>query len=185
MEDLLTVLSELHGAVDQPRPVDVLDLVLEKTHYAIWLASQRDGPSRLQHVEHLRGLLEHSGAPDLATWLADMHLGDVEEAADSHSVALLTVHAAKGREWPVVFVTGVEEGLLPHVRKPAAGEPEPADDEERRLTYVALSRCQVLLYLTYCRTRRPPVDGPAPVPEPRVPSRYLRGLPTDLITRVA
>jgi DNA helicase-2/ATP-dependent DNA helicase PcrA len=185
MEDLLTMLSELHGAVDQQGPVDVLDLVLEKTHYAVWLASQRDGPSRLQHVEHLRALLEHSGAPDLATWLADMHLGDSEEAADPHSVALLTVHAAKGREWPVVFVTGVEEGLLPHVRKPAAGEPEPADDEERRLTYVALSRCQVLLYLTYCRTRRPPVDGQAAWPEPRVPSRYLRGLPTDLITRVA
>lgn len=94
-------------------------------------------------------------------------------------------HAAKGREWPVVFVTGIEEGLLPHVRPPLSGQPEPSDDEERRLTYVALSRCQVLLYLTYCRTRRPVLDGQPGRPEPQQPSRYLRGLPMDLVARVA
>jgi superfamily I DNA/RNA helicase len=84
-----------------------------------------------------------------------------------------------------VFVTGVEEGLLPHVRASISGQPEPNDDEERRLTYVALSRCQVLLYLTYCRTRRPFVDGQPGRSEPRQPSRYLRGLPADMIARVA
>jgi ATP-dependent DNA helicase UvrD/PcrA len=86
---------------------------------------------------------------------------------------------------PVVFVVGTEEGLLPHVRPQGPGEPEPDDAEERRLTYVALSRCQVQLYLTYCRTRRPMIGGEPGRPESRRPSRYLRELPPDLVERAA
>ena len=86
---------------------------------------------------------------------------------------------------PVVFVVGVEEGLMPHVRPPRSGEPETDDAEERRLTYVALSRCQVQLYLTYCRSRRPLINGELGRPEPRRPSRYLRALPPDLVTPAA
>jgi DNA helicase II / ATP-dependent DNA helicase PcrA len=88
-----------------------------------------------------------------------------------------SVHAAKGREWPVVFVVGLEEGLLPLVHSRMIGEPEPDDSDERRLTYVALSRCQVLLYLTYCRARRRTASGkPDGRPEPRRVSRYLQSL---------
>jgi DNA helicase-2/ATP-dependent DNA helicase PcrA len=113
---------------------------------------------------------------DLATWLADLHLGEADAAADDRAVSLLTVHSAKGKEWPVVMVTGLEEGLLPHIGRSAPGEPEADDSEERRLTYVALSRCQALLYLTYCRARRPLVGNQIGRLEPRRPSRYLRGL---------
>jgi superfamily I DNA/RNA helicase len=110
-----------------------------------------------------------------------LQLGEAEPEPDQQAVALLTVHGAKGREWPVVFVVGVEEGLLPHARPGRPGEPAPDDAEERRLTYVALSRCQVQLYLTYCRARRPTRDGEMARPEPRRPSRYLRALPAELV----
>jgi DNA helicase II / ATP-dependent DNA helicase PcrA len=185
VEALFTLLTDLHTASQDLPPVRVLEAVLQRTGYTAWLVGQADGPARLQHVEHLHALLEHSTAPDLATWLADLHLGEADPEPDQHAVALLTVHRSKGREWPVVFVVGTEEGLLPHVRPQGPGEPEPDDAEERRLTYVALSRCQVQLYLTYCRTRRPMIGGEPGRPEPRRPSRYLRELPPDLVERAA
>jgi DNA helicase-2/ATP-dependent DNA helicase PcrA len=185
VEALLALLMDLHALVESRAPVQVLETVLDRTAYAAWLSSQRDGPARLQHVEHLHALLLHATAPDLATWLVDLNLGEADCKPDQDAVALLTVHGAKGREWPVVFVSGIEEGLLPHVRPSRPGEPEPDDAEERRLTYVALSRCQVQLYLTYCRTRRPSVDGEMSKPVPRQPSRYLRALPSDLVVPAA
>jgi superfamily I DNA/RNA helicase len=78
---------------------------------------------------------------------------------------------------PVVFVAGLEEGLLPLLHSQPNGEPQPDDSEERRLTYVALSRCQVLLYLTYCQARRRIATGqPDGRPQPRRVSRYLQSL---------
>jgi superfamily I DNA/RNA helicase len=165
----------------------VLELILERTGYAVWLASQQDGPARLGRIEELHAVVEGSPAPDLATWLADWHLGEADGPADgqAEAVALTTIHSAKGAEWPVVFVVGLEEGLLPHGRPGRAGDTAPEDDEERRLTYVAFSRPQVLLYLTYCRTRRPVLDGQERPAEPRRPSRFLHPLPAELIHRVA
>jgi DNA helicase-2/ATP-dependent DNA helicase PcrA len=185
VEDLLAMLIELQADSQDERPMRVLELVLDRTKYSVWLANQQDGPKRLQNLAPLHALLEQTTAPELGTWLADLHLGEADAAPDPRCVSLLTVHGAKGREWPVVFVTSVEEGLLPHVRPPLSGQPEPNDDEERRLTYVALSRCQMLLYLTYCRTRRRLIDGQPGRSEPQQPSRYLRGLPADMITRMA
>ena len=181
VEALLQLLAELRTANEGGSPVQVFQDVLERTGYLAWLAQQRDGAARLEQVGRLHTLLEHATAPDLATWLADLHLGEAEPAADQQAVALLTAHGSKGREWPVVFICGLEEGLLPHVRSARPGEREPDDGEERRLAYVALSRCQVQLYLTYCRTRRGTVDGEPGRPEPRRPSRYLRVLPAELI----
>jgi DNA helicase II / ATP-dependent DNA helicase PcrA len=134
-------------------------------------------------VELLHALLEQTVAPDLGTWLIDLHLGETDSLPNDNAVNLLTVHGSKGREWPIVFVCGVEEGLMPHLR--FGGEAEHDDAEERRLTYVALSRCQVQLYLTYCRARRPVVRGQPGRPETRHPSRYLRALPAPLIEPVA
>ena len=70
---------------------------------------------------------------------------------DSHAITMMTIHAAKGLEFPVVFVAGMEEGIFPH----AAGETEPGRiEEERRLAYVAITRAEERLYLTYAATRR-------------------------------
>ena len=92
-------------------------------------------------------------------WLTDLHLGDVDGPADTRAIALSTIHSAKGGEWPVVFVVGLEDGLLPHLRPGRMTEGTPGEDEERRLAYVAISRTQVLLYLVYCRTRRLSTGG--------------------------
>jgi DNA helicase-2/ATP-dependent DNA helicase PcrA len=180
VEGLLKLLDELHTSTAGQKPFAVLETILERTAYAVWLASQKDGPSRLQHVEQLHSLLQHTQTPDLGTWLADMHLGEADPEPDQHAVSLLTVHAAKGREWPVVFLVGIEEGLLPHTLSHGSTEVD-LYDEERRLTYVALSRCQVMLYLTYCETRRRTDGAGVGSLDMRKPSRYLRALPPNLV----
>ena len=126
--------------------------------------------------------MESSPAPDLATWLIDMHLGDVDGPAfgGTQATLLSTIHGAKGGEWPVVFVIGCEEGLLPHVRPTVVGRPTPAEHEERRLAYVAFSRSEVLLYLVYCQARRLPTETGVGRLEPRRPSRFLIALPPNL-----
>jgi DNA helicase-2/ATP-dependent DNA helicase PcrA len=132
-------------------------------------------------VGRLRELLAGAEAPDLATWLADLQLDEAEAAAtDDRAVPLLTIHSSKGREWPVVFIAGWEEGLMPFGRAPS-GPDEAAADEERRLAYVALSRSQVQVYLTWCRSRWRGREGRDGRRELRQPSRYLRALPPELV----
>ena len=186
VEELLARLDELHQDTRECRPVQVLEVLLERTGYSTWLATQKDGPAKLHHLEELQSVMESSPAPDLATWLIDMHLGEVDGSASTgtQAVVLSTIHGAKGGEWPVVFVIGVEEGLLPNVRPSSAGQPSRAEDEERRLAYVAFSRTQVLLYIVYCQARRLTADGELGRLEPRRPSRFLLTLPPNLIERV-
>ena len=185
VERLLALLEDIHAASRSSRPSEALELVLDRTGYATWLASTERGRGHLEHVECLRRLLAASEASDLATWLADLHLDEAEAAAaDDRAVPLLTIHASKGREWPVVFIAGCEEGLLPFGRAPS-GQEDAANDEERRLVYVALSRSQVQVYLTWCRSRWRGAEGQDGRRELRQPSRYLRGLPADLIVPAA
>src|SRR5215471_15934080 len=147
---------------------------------------QANRRGHLDHVQSLRDLLASSEAPDLATWLADLHLGDVEASpADTAAVPLLTIHGSKGREWPVVFICGLEEGLLPLGRTAHDQAAVDDRDEERRLAYVALSRSQIQVYLTWCRTRLGDADGQNPRRELRQPSRFVRSLPPELIQAIA
>ncbi|MBV8717274.1 MAG: hypothetical protein JOZ65_19610, partial [Chloroflexi bacterium] len=186
VEEFLQLLQDLHGDADGQPPGGVLDKLLERIPYREWLQTQKDGPARLKHVDELRAVMHGSAAPDLATWLIDMQLGEVDGPADAgaRSVTLTTIHGAKGSEWPVVFLVGCEDGLLPHGVRSGSRTPRRSEDEERRLAYVALSRTQVLLYLVYCRARRFSHDDGSARLEPRQPSRFLLGLPADLIERV-
>jgi ATP-dependent DNA helicase Rep len=100
---------------------------------------------------------------------------------DSDAVRLSTIHAAKGLEYPHVFLVGVEEGLLPHAGSsdaPAAEEDDPIGpqriEEERRLMYVAVTRAQRSLTITWCRTRRRARDRIE-----RIPSRFLQEMQLD------
>jgi superfamily I DNA/RNA helicase len=90
---------------------------------------------------------------DLGTFLDTLALnGDTESLwPDAEKVSLMTMHAAKGLEFPVVFVTGCEKGLLPFARP---GKAPLNIDEERRLLYVAMTRAQEILCLTYAKKRR-------------------------------
>jgi DNA helicase-2/ATP-dependent DNA helicase PcrA len=186
VEQLLSFVEELHRATLSCRPIHALDIVVQKTGYAVWLAAQPQGLDRLAHLEELRSVVAASQAPDLGTWLLDLYLGEVDGPDPrDRAIILSTIHSAKGGEWPVVFVVGLEDGLIPRLSHSSRlTQDDYAHDEERRLAYVAVSRTQALLYLVYCRARRSNADGrPGPL-EPRRPSRFLRSLPPDLIEHV-
>jgi DNA helicase-2/ATP-dependent DNA helicase PcrA len=185
VEGLLSLINDLHQQAHDCGPAEAFALVLDRTGYRAWAALGPGGARRLASLDLLAALLAASAAPDLGTWLADLHLGDMGVPAPDHagSVTLSTIHRSKGMEWPVVFVVGAEDGLLP--LGAAAGTEAASDEDERRLAYVAVSRPQVLLYLTYCRVRRPLRGGELGPPERRRPSRYLSTLPSALLEPVA
>ncbi|MGH9342014.1 MAG: ATP-dependent helicase [Acidobacteriota bacterium] len=99
---------------------------------------------------------------------------DADDYDESAAVTLMTVHNAKGLEFPVVFLVGCEEGLFPHSRSVAEDDIE----EERRLCYVGLTRAQKKLYLTYSRKRR---QYGRQSDELNRPSRFLAEIPPDLL----
>ncbi len=179
---LLALIDDLHGRSLELTPAQMLDLVLERSRYATWLAAQPDTSTRLAHVATLRTLAERAEG-GLGTWLVDLQLGeDVAPGPDdAGKVLLTTIHGAKGGEWRVVFVVGVEEGLLPHPRALLLKGTECTGlREELRVAYVAITRPRERLYLTCCRTRRLGERS-----ELRRPSRFFRGLPAHLIQRAA
>ncbi len=107
---------------------------------------------------------------------AALEAGDAQADDVQDAVQLMTLHSAKGLEFPVVFVTGVEEGLFPH----AMSADDPARlEEERRLCYVGMTRAMQRLYLTHAESRR--LHGREEYP---MPSRFLRELPVELLEEV-
>ncbi len=119
------------------------------------LEDARDGRDRLANVKRLVGLVaEHEREaedPSLGAFLETVKLvsdGDAPEGGGA--VRMLTVHSAKGLEFPVVFIPGMEDGIFPHGRSLDEGD----DEEERRLCYVALTRAERRLFLSRARIRR-------------------------------
>ena len=115
------------------------------------------------------------GPAPLETFLESVTLvSDIDELdEDSGSAALMTLHSAKGLEFPVVFMVGMEEGLFPHQR--AVTEHEELE-EERRLCYVGMTRAQQLLYVSCSRSRM--LYG---MPSSNLSSRFLKEMPVDLV----
>jgi DNA helicase-2/ATP-dependent DNA helicase PcrA len=136
--------------------------------------SPEAGSRKVEAIEGLLRSLESfeqrtAGKPSLARWLANLALDSREEEAPGEGVSLLSLHAAKGLEFPVVFLVGMEEDLLP-----CAGIQGEARDlaEERRLAYVGLTRAREVLFLS-----RALVRVKRGKPAPRTPSRFLADLP--------
>jgi len=176
---LVELIRELHSATAVQAPAPLLDLVLAKSGYSDWLKQQGDCTERVRHLGALRSVAARAET-DLGTWLADLHLDqEVDPAADDQRVLLSTIHASKGREWSIVFLTGLEEGLLPHARALAGSEDEDGPtglEDERRVFFVGLTRPRLLVCLSYCRERQ--AGGTV---RPRRPSRFLEDLPADLV----
>jgi len=160
-------------------------LVTEVDLYAHARGSVQSAEAGGRKVDAIDGLLrsleayeQRTARPSLATWLQRLALDsrDEEDPAAEDGIALMTLHAAKGLEFPVVFLVGVEEDLLP-----CAGiQGEARDlDEERRLAYVGITRARERLYLTRAaaRTKRGKV-------QPRTPSRFLEDLPAGAHEKV-
>lgn len=146
-------------------PIQILDTVLEKTDYLDYLNDGTEkGLSRIDNVKELRSVATSFGS--LSEFLEHVSLVDLNDSIKAldrpvppitrspyhqhNAVTLMTLHAAKGLEFPVVFIVGIEEGLLPHIRSMDTREEL---EEERRLTYVGLTRAKEELHLTYARER--------------------------------
>jgi len=143
------------------------------------------GLDRIENLEELvsaardyRPAPEDAEMPLLAAFLTHAALESGEGQADAHSdcVQLMTLHSAKGLEFPLVFLVGVEEGLFPHQR--SAEDPVQLE-EERRLCYVGITRAMRKLVVTYAESRR--LHGTDYYPQP---SRFIRELPRELVEEV-
>ena len=176
-ESLVRMIEQLNEAASHLTPAQLLDGSLMLSGYRKWLEEQ-GASSSLSALAKLRRLLEH--ADDVQSWLADTQVPEDGQEELGPAVILSSIHQSKGCEWRAVFVTGLEEGLLPNSRALAEGDQAEALLEERRLAYVAVARARERLYLTYCRRRTIGDENVS-----RLPSRFLRSLPRGLLRPAA
>src|SRR5271166_2031864 len=173
------LIEELAAELPHKEVHEVLTDILERTGYQKMLETDKDpeAESRLGNLHELvNAAAEASERGEGVTEFLD-HAALVADSDDldlRSQISLLTMHNAKGLEFPVVFVAGLEEGLFPHTR---SLESKAAMEEERRLCYVGMTRAEKLLYLTWAQFRRRFGGGS---PERAVPSRFLREVPRGL-----
>ncbi len=174
--------TDREGEEKQPAPVaEVLKLILDETQMIEKLREKRD-PQEEARAENLEELVAVAREFDvrapgagLLEFLTEVSLVAAADDLDDRSgtVSLMTLHTAKGLEFPAVFITGVEEGLLPHQM---SVDEIGGISEERRLMYVGITRARKRLYLTLASTRATFGDiGVA------MPSRFLQEIPAELI----
>ena len=155
--------------------------LLEHIEYDDWLEQQADNHDqarrRMRSLQDLIGWVERLAADtgsgeELIARLTLAASPDDEREQDAEEVRLMTLHAAKGLEFPWVWLAGLEEGLLPHRHSIDEGRIE----EERRLMYVGLTRAERRLSLSFCKTRRQFGEV-----SQREPSRFIEELPLELL----
>jgi DNA helicase II / ATP-dependent DNA helicase PcrA len=176
LEDFATTVQRLSGQRAELSPPAFIDLVLQASGYRKALEQERspEAEGRLENLEELIAAAEDfahaEGETTVEAFLDSVALmSDIDELKDADArVTLMTLHSAKGLEFPVVFLTGLEEGVFPHAR--SMNDTEEVE-EERRLCYVGLTRARDRLYLSYAVHRR--IHGYG-VGEP---SRFLREMP--------
>ncbi|MDP4000175.1 MAG: UvrD-helicase domain-containing protein [bacterium] len=175
MHAKLRKLVEDGGTVDE-----LITAMLKETGYAEWIDDGTvEAAARLENLKELSGAAKRydhlKGEEGLSVFLEDVSLiTDVDQYdQDADSVTLMTLHAAKGLEFPVVMIVGLEEGIFPHSRSLMdASEME----EERRLAYVGMTRAMKRLYLLHAASRV--LYG---TPQANLPSRFLSEIPEGLL----
>lgn len=185
LDELSELLFELMGEAADVPVKQLLDDVLLKTGYLEELQSSKD-PQDESRVENLKEMLsvteefavkcERNGEePTLENFLSDVALvADIDDAElGEEAVTLMTLHSAKGLEFPDVFLVGMEEGIFPHSRTLMD---ENEIEEERRLCYVGITRAEKHLFLSNARTRT--IYGRT---QYYTPSRFLQEVPRNLV----
>jgi DNA helicase-2/ATP-dependent DNA helicase PcrA len=159
---------------------EVLKFLIDRTGY-IKVLEEEDSPDALARVENLRELVNAAmDSKDRGETMQEFldHaalVSDVDQYDAKSQVTLMTLHSAKGLEFPLVFLVGMEEGLFPHSRTFL----NPDDiEEERRLAYVGMTRAMDTLVLSWARYRR---RYGTDMPEASIPSRFLEEVPPQLI----
>lgn len=178
------IFEELTEAADLVELPELLDMILEKTGYGNAMKLLGDeGENRLENISELKTTManyeEEAEEPSLSGFLEEISLYTDIDGLDSAEdyVKLMTMHAAKGLEFPVVFVAGVEENIFPSSR---SLDNEADLEEERRLAYVAITRAKKKLYLIHSLERM--IFGRT---NRNMPSRFLKELPAKNINKVS
>jgi ATP-dependent DNA helicase UvrD/PcrA len=186
--DFVAVLDELKAGVEEGRSPSVLvqdAWTLSGLLRELEADTSIEGQGRVENVRELQSAAEEyelrdlGEEPTLAGFLESIALvTDADQVeTGSQSVTLMTLHTAKGLEYPVVFIVGLEENVFPHVR--SIGEPRDLE-EERRLAYVGITRARERLYLTNAWSRT--LFGATNY---NLPSRFLKEVPEELVTVTA
>ena len=170
----ITLLDEL-GALVADGPADVLQAALDRSGYLAELEAEHsvESAGRLENLGELVGSARDFG--DVAEFMEQVALvADADEVdGDDSRVILMTLHTAKGLEYPVVFLVGAEEGIFPHIR--ALTEPDELE-EERRLAYVGITRARERLYISHAWSRT--IFGST---QYNPPSRFAEEIPEELV----
>ncbi len=175
LESFHKLINELQQAVPSSTIDDLLNLILEKTGYMDYIANDENRVDNIGELLNLAVEFEkEEGITGLDEFLGWTSLG-IETPTDDEmgNVSLMTIHTAKGLEFPVVFITGLEENLFPHA---LSKNDDKEIEEERRLCYVAITRAKKRLFLTLAAKRK--IFGSEQI---SLPSRFLRELPPELI----
>ncbi|MFK8182156.1 MAG: DNA helicase PcrA [Phormidesmis sp.] len=167
--------------VETAKPTDIIQDVLEQTGYIEDLKGKgtEEDLNRVENIQELYNAVvqfeEENEDATLTTFLANASLStDNDSNEEGNQVTLMTLHASKGLEFPVVFLVGLEQGLFPSFR---SLEDAAAIEEERRLCYVGITRAQDKLYISHARERR----TYGHMREVSTPSIFLSELPRDHI----
>jgi DNA helicase-2/ATP-dependent DNA helicase PcrA len=178
----MSIMERLQERVETATVPELLEETLQETGYMDALRAERtiEAEGRIENLEELIGVAREYQAtaeePSVEEFLQQIALfSEQDNLRDEEGiVTLMTIHNAKGLEFPVVFLIGMEDGVFPHMRSIESGDIE----EERRLCYVGVTRAKQKLYLTYARTRS--LFGGT---EWNLPSRFLDEVPEGLAER--
>ena len=186
--EFANLILDLRERLDDYSVTELVELVLKKTGYSAALAAQAtlESQARIENIEeflsvtknfdeNLDNPADETGLDKLSRFLNDLALiADTDDGdMESSEVTLMTLHAAKGLEFPVVFLVGMEENVFPLSR---ASEDEDELEEERRLAYVGITRAEKILYLTNANSRL--LYGRTNYNQP---TRFLREISSDLL----
>ncbi|CAH0121707.1 ATP-dependent DNA helicase PcrA [Paenibacillus sp. CECT 9249] len=179
-----TMIGQLHQMLEFLSVTELTEKMLEMTQYKLELQRENtlESRSRMENIDEFLSVTQefekNNEDKSLVSFLTDLALiadidslnKDEEEAKDA--VVLMTMHSAKGLEFPVVFIIGMEEGVFPHTR---AFQDNEELEEERRLAYVGITRAEKQLFLTCARMRT--LFGRTTA---NMPSRFLNEIPAEL-----
>ena len=163
---------------------EIVEEVLQKSGYREMLDREQsiESRSRLENLDEFMSVPKdyEENTPleeqSLVNFLTDLSLvADIDEADTQSGVTMMTMHSAKGLEFSIVFIMGMEESLFPHIRA-IKSDDDHEMEEERRICYVAITRAEELLYITNATTRM--LFGRS---QSNMPSRFLKEIPEDLL----
>lgn len=186
VRDFYQLLESMRMSFEHMAPSQIMKTVIQKSGLReFYLKGDDDDKERLMNIEELVTLASRydqtEGADGLEAFLADVALqSDQDQMKEGRdAVRLMTVHAAKGLEFPYVFITGLEQDLFPSRRSQEEGQDVSQKEEERRLFYVAMTRAASKAFLSYASFRM--IFGTRMI---NAPSEFVNDIPTHLLEHI-